>query len=492
MREKYLAKTNQVMFVLHLITTIFGFIGLMSQLINEKSMNPVRSIAPMAVLLLGFLIGIFVRLKNKDSIVYLKYAMYSFLCAYVLMMVLGASGAPFPYYIPFLMVGVLTMEPTVLMIPSVVFVIINIVRVVLSFAGASDPNTVIETCSVEVIVTILVVYIVNRGLKILRDFFDASINEVKVVADKNEEVSNRIVEVAENVVGYTGTMEESIKSILECTTSVNDSMNDIVQGTTETANAVITQNQQTRDIQEVIDNTYANAEKIVGITVDTKTALTDGTEAIETLFKQVDFSISETTKMQNAAVELLEKTGRVQGITNIILGISEQTNLLALNASIEAARAGESGKGFAVVADEIRNLAEQTRRETENITALIEELSNNAKEVTERVEGSVESSNRENECAKLASTKFDEITGKIEELSTEISQITKRLGDIRFANNEIVQSIDTLSATSQQITACSHQAAEGSEQNMEMLGEFSELLSQVIAQIENLNSAINE
>jgi methyl-accepting chemotaxis protein len=69
--------------------------------------------------------------------------------------------------------------------------------------------------------------------------------------------------------------------------------------------------------------------------------------------------------------ELTVAGDRIGDVVKLITSIAEQTNLLALNATIEAARAGDAGRGFAVVAQEVKNLAGQTAKATDEISAHI-------------------------------------------------------------------------------------------------------------------------
>jgi methyl-accepting chemotaxis protein len=83
---------------------------------------------------------------------------------------------------------------------------------------------------------------------------------------------------------------------------------------------------------------------------------------------------TEVRTAQETITSLTRSSAAIKEIIAMIDAVAAQTRLLALNATIEAARAGEAGKGFAVVASEVKDLADQTGRATERVTAQVEQI----------------------------------------------------------------------------------------------------------------------
>ncbi len=491
MKEKHLARINKLLLATQGITTLFIVIGLASQL-RLSGMAPINSILPLVLAVGALLGGVVVFMKDPQSVLYARYVGIGFSVVYFGMMMLAASGSVFPYMIPCLMCLVLTLDVFAIRAAGGAFAATNLLRVIMTMAAAADPADAVESVMIEVIITVLVCVASVQGVKLLTRFFEESMGEVLAASEKNQTISQKIMEVVTVVEENAEVMAGDLEKISDTTQAVSASMDNISNGITGTAEAILEQNRQTQGIQEILDNTQDKTAAIVRITQEARTALDSGTKALDELFGHVNEAIRLGGSMQDASAQLREKSDEVRGITGIILGISSQTNLLALNASIEAARAGEAGRGFAVVADEIRNLAEQTRQETENITRIIDALAENASLVTEQVAASVEMSNRENVAAQEASGRFDEITEKMDSLTGHMREVDGMMKSLLVSNNAIVDSVNTLSATSQEISASTQEACGTSEQNVDLVKAFSISMENILQQMEALQTYIGQ
>ena len=485
MKEKHIAKTNLLIFTGHLSVWLFITIGLVSQM-AMTDMPKINSLLPMAVEAVVSLGAIVMYIKYSKNILFTRYIAVGFSVVYTLMMLFAASGSPFPYMLPYLLCMVISLDKFSAKVTGVTFAVVNVIRVIMTLSGAADVTAVVESTMIEAIITLMVTLGEWRGVTHLNRFFEDSMKEITETSEKNDVVAKRIVEVAATVEAQAEAMAGDLQVISDATKTVSDSMDNISAGTANTAEAIVQQTQQTQDIQGILDDTRKRTNTIVDLTKTAKDALTSGTKAMDSLFGQVSESIENSKTMEETASQLQEKSNEVRGITSIILGISSQTNLLALNASIEAARAGEAGRGFAVVAEEIRKLAEQTRHETENITALIDALSENAKLMMDKVTVNVANANEENAAAGEASKRFEEITDSMNGLAEQIKEVDAKMDSLVEANNAIVDSVNTLSATSEEISASTQEACVTSDKNVTLVKKFADAMENILQQMEKL------
>ena len=177
-------------------------------------------------------------------------------------------------------------------------------------------------------------------------------------------------------------------------------------------------------------------------------------------------------KSTNATVSKLGDSSRAIGdVVKVITSIAEQTNLLALNATIEAARAGEAGKGFAVVANEVKELAQETAKATEDISARIEAIQADTS-------GAVAAIARIDEVIGQISDYQTTIASAVEEQTATTNEMSRSVNEAAVGSGSIAQSIVTISTVSGENGADAARARENAADVAEITAELSRLVGQ--------------
>lgn len=318
--------------------------------------------------------------------------------------------------------------------------------------------------------TVSIAYMFNRD----------TIGSLQAKESAQKKMLDDVIAVANEVRKGTENAMNIVTELNSSTEVVNGAMKDISDSTLSTAENIQTQTEMTQNIQDSIGATLERSEKMVTVAKQSGELNDKSAKIMDDLRKQSEVISATNLEVAESMTQLQERTNAVKSIADTIFSISSQTNLLALNASIESARAGEAGRGFAVVADEIRQLAEKTRQETENIANILAELSNNAQAAAEAVERSVAAANSQDEMIGMASESFGAMNENVNELISDIGEIDTMLTSLSEANNQIVENIMHLSATTEEVTASSVQAADLSVQNLDNAENTKNLLNNVL------------
>ena len=346
----------------------------------------------------------------------------------------------------------------------ITIVLVNVTQICIE--GKIQGTSIIDELFVTSAVLLLLV-LVCFTTRIAALFNDHSVGAAAAEHKRQQEIMDDVLSVADEVRRGTENAMGIINKLNESSEIVNGAMGDISSSTQSTADNIQTQTTMTQNIQESINLTIQSSENMVRVAQQSDELNQQNLELMGALKQQSEVINQTNGDVAKAMKALQERTNAVKSIADTIFSISSQTNLLALNASIESARAGEAGRGFAVVADEIRQLAEKTRQETENIARILDELSQNAGEAANAVERSMEATNVQDDMIEKVSMSFEEMSHNVNGLIAEIENIDGMLVSLSEANNQIVDNITYLSATTEQVIASSAQAADMSIENLD-------------------------
>jgi len=158
-----------------------------------------------------------------------------------------------------------------------------------------------------------------------------------------------------------------------------DSVKAKIGADVETASAIVTSSDHNARTTEQI---AANVERASQVAHRVREETLAGKAEVDEGLRRISGASGDATVAAAMMADLQQKAKSIAGFTEAISEISARTNLLALNAAIEAARAGEQGRGFAVVAGEVRQLAQRTRAATDEISAMVRTINDQAQQAS--------------------------------------------------------------------------------------------------------------
>ncbi len=172
--------------------------------------------------------------------------------------------------------------------------------------------------------------------------------------------TRQIVETVNVLAGSAGEMSATAAQLNESMARASS----VIAETTSTAEELRQAGRVSADNAKMVTETAQEAVR----------ASSQGTDAAKETIRKMNLIKEQVTLVSDTVLRLNENTRAIGTVIQTVQDLADQSNLLAVNASIEAARAGDQGKGFAVVAQEIKSLADQSKKGTEQIAGILEEI----------------------------------------------------------------------------------------------------------------------
>ncbi len=263
-------------------------------------------------------------------------------------------------------------------------------------------------------------------------------------------------------------LSQSNLAIVEETTSTMSQVNDTVDITTNELN-----------------NLSSESKVLVEKNNQSKVLLSE----VNDLKEEV---VNDTNIMSEKVEQLVLLSTEVNKIVDSVQGIANQTNLLALNAAIEAARAGEMGRGFSVVAEEVRKLADDTKRNLDDMREFVEKIGVASNEGKESVQKTLAATNDMSEKIDAVTSTVNDNIVMIHGTLDTLNKINDDMQGIKIATNEVDKAMVVCSENAEQLIVMTEGIRQDAEATTDYAGRIIEIDDNLSKTVDSMFAAANE
>ncbi len=172
----------------------------------------------------------------------------------------------------------------------------------------------------------------------------------------------------------TSDISEAVNHLSSSASEILASTTQVAAGTSETSTAISETATTVAEVRQAAQLSSDKSREMVESAKNLMKTSQEGKSAVEKAIQGMENIRSQMGSIAETIMRLNEQSQSIGNIMVMISDLADQSNLLAVNAAIEAARAGEAGKGFTIVADEIRRMAEQSKKSTIQVRAILNEI----------------------------------------------------------------------------------------------------------------------
>jgi methyl-accepting chemotaxis protein len=211
---------------------------------------------------------------------------------------------------------------------------------------------------------------------------------------EKDALGNAVAQMLANLRQLAGQMKEATDNISKASNNISTATSEQAATVTQQASSVAETTTAVEEVRQTAKQSVERVQLVSEMASNTLKLTESGLDAMKKTEDGMSNLKDQVRHIAETILNLSEQTLQIGEIIATVNDIADQSNLLALNAAMEAARVGEAGRGFAVLAGEVRNLAEQSRQATTQVTSILSEIqkaANAAVLVTEQGTKSAES-----------------------------------------------------------------------------------------------------